>query len=148
VCEIQWHASQVFAFLLVLPLFGLQRCRECYQARSGPRCQHCFNVVFKNEEMGVSGRWISRPTDHALLHQECYLFLLNIGVRGQTAVVGPSPKLGHTTTHKRNLTKPSKLGHTTSYQRDLTTSSVGDGLPGYTPTATIASGFGASSEKL
>lgn len=73
---------------------------ECFQNYVGPRCEHCFDVVFANAENGYSGRWISRPSDGALLHQECYLFLLakNIRVRSR-APIESSLSLGYMSKH-------------------------------------------------
>jgi hypothetical protein len=55
---------------------------ECYQLEAGPRCSHCFDVIFKNPALALSGRWITRPSDGKLLHQECYLKLLGLGIDG------------------------------------------------------------------
>ena len=73
-------------------------------ALKGPRCEHCFDVVFENPEKGYSGRWISRPNDGALLHQECYLFLLAKHIHIDVKARSPGVlSLGHKTKYAPNV---------------------------------------------
>jgi len=66
---------------------------ECFQREAGPRCVHCFDVVFANPSKNISGRWLCRPSDRALMHQECYLKLLKLVAEANKVESGVVPAI-------------------------------------------------------